>query len=120
MPLGILEDHKLEHVPGTSPLNELGRVDIEVTSTVDPNLLKRDPTGQMILVPQPSDSPNDPYNWPTWKKEMFTVSVAFGCGAVGGRPRIFATLSSHLTLIITSTPNSGRPSSDIGICAPGR
>lgn len=85
MPLGILEDHKLEHVPGTSPLNELGRPDVGGIEGIDPGLLKHDPSGQIVLVPQPSDSPNDPYNWPRWKKEMFTVGIAYGCGCVGGK-----------------------------------
>lgn len=85
MPLGILEDHKLEHVAGTSPLTALGRQDLEVTSGVDPGFLKHDPTGTIVLVPQPSDSPNDPYNWPRRKKELFTVAIAYGCGCVGGR-----------------------------------
>lgn len=84
MPLGILEDRHLEHVPGTSPLNEVGREDVDFTG-VDSRMLKHDKTGQIVLVPQPSDSPNDPYNWPRWKKEMFTVAIAYGCGAVGGR-----------------------------------
>jgi len=84
MPLGILEDHKLEHVPGTAPLNELGREDLEIEQGIDRNLLKHDPTGQIVLVPQPSDSPNDPYNWSRWKKELFTVVIAYGCGCVGG------------------------------------
>lgn len=83
MALGILEDHKLEHVPGTAPLSELGR-EVYVDSGVDSSILKHDPTGQIVLVPQPSDSPNDPYNWPRWKKEMFTVTYGFSCGAVGG------------------------------------
>ncbi|KAI4954884.1 hypothetical protein J4E86_006194 [Alternaria arbusti] len=83
MPLGILQDYKLEHVPGTAPLSELGRIDLEITNDVDRGLLKHDPSGQIVLVPQPSDSPNDPYNWPRWKKEMFTVVIAYGCGAVG-------------------------------------
>ncbi|KAL1970200.1 hypothetical protein VTN77DRAFT_5360 [Rasamsonia byssochlamydoides] len=86
MPLGILEDTKLEHVPGTAPLNELGQEDLNVNvnaSGVDRGLLKHDPTGRFVLVPQPSDSPNDPYNWPRWKKEMFTVAFAWGCGCVG-------------------------------------
>ncbi|KAK3986073.1 major facilitator superfamily domain-containing protein [Cladorrhinum sp. PSN332] len=82
MPLGIIEDTKLEHIPGTSPLNELGREDVEVVGN-DSTSLKRDKSGQIILVPQPSDSPNDPLNWPRWKKEMFTVAFAYGCGAVG-------------------------------------
>ena len=84
MPLGILEDHKLEHVPGTAPLNELGRNDLEINPGIDRNLLKHDSTGQIVLVPQPSDSPNDPYNWSSWKKELFTVVIAYGCGCVGG------------------------------------
>lgn len=86
MPLGILPDRHLEHVPGTSPLSVLGRADLEVTTTtgVDKGALKHDTTGTVVLVPQPSDSPNDPYNWPRWKKEMFTVAIAWGCGCVGG------------------------------------
>ncbi|KAH5584975.1 hypothetical protein HBI24_090490 [Parastagonospora nodorum] len=84
MPLGILDDNKLEHVPGTAPLSELGRTDLEVAASgVDRGLLKHDKTGEIVLVPQPSDSPNDPYNWPRWKKEMFTVVIAYGCGCVG-------------------------------------
>jgi hypothetical protein len=84
MGLGVLEDHKLEHVPCTAPLNELGR-EIYDTSGVDSTILKHDPTGQIVLVPQPSDSPNDPYNWPRWKKERFTIAFAVSCGAVGGK-----------------------------------
>ena len=84
MGLGVLEDHKLEHVPGTAPLNELGR-EVYNASGVDSSILKHDPTGQFVLVPQPSDSPNDPYNWPRWKKERFMITYAFACGAVGGK-----------------------------------
>jgi len=83
MPLGIQDDTKLEHVPGTAPLSEIGRVDLEVATGVDRSLLKHDATGTIVLVPQPSDSPNDPYNWPRWKKEMFTLVIAYGCGCVG-------------------------------------
>lgn len=88
MPLGVLEDRHLEHVPGTSPLNELGRIDagLEDAAGVDSRFLKHDPTGQVVLVPQPSDSPNDPYNWPRWRKVMYTVAIGYGCGCVGGEP----------------------------------
>ncbi|KAL2820094.1 major facilitator superfamily domain-containing protein [Aspergillus granulosus] len=81
MPLGILEDTKLENVPGTAPLNELG-TDSTYTG-IDPALLKHDKTGEIVLVPQPSDSPNDPYNWPRLKKELFTVAFGWGCGCTG-------------------------------------
>lgn len=83
MGLGIIEDRTLKHVPGTSPLNDAG-LDVEETSTgADKRSLKRDARG-FVLVPQPSDSPNDPYNWPRWKKEMFMLTILYGCGCVGG------------------------------------
>ncbi|KAI9714508.1 MAG: hypothetical protein M1820_000469 [Bogoriella megaspora] len=70
MGLGILEDNKLEHVPGTATLEEeklqLDESQIEATG------LKCDRTGKhpIILVPQPSDDPNDPLNWPLWKRDL--------------------------------------------------
>lgn len=84
MGLGILEDSRLESVPGTSLLNDSG-VDVEdIVGDVDPVHLKHDPTGNIVLVPQPSDSPNDPYNWPKWKKNAFMAVVLYGTGCVGG------------------------------------
>lgn len=73
MGLGILEDSKLERVPGTSPLNDSGS-DVEDLG-LDKVHLKHDQTGKVVLIPQPSDSPNDPYNWPKWKKEMFMLTI---------------------------------------------
>ncbi|KAL4960062.1 major facilitator superfamily domain-containing protein [Aspergillus stella-maris] len=81
MPLGILEDRKVENVPGTAPLNELGH-NTSYTG-IDPAFLKHNKSGEIVLVPQPSDSPNDPYNWPRWKKELFTVTFGWGCGCTG-------------------------------------
>lgn len=83
MGLGIIEDKKLEHVPGTSPLNDSG-LDLEETTSADKTSLKHDASGRIVLVPQPSDSPNDPYNWPRWRKELFMLSILYGCGCVGG------------------------------------
>ncbi|EXL90770.1 hypothetical protein FOIG_15978 [Fusarium odoratissimum NRRL 54006] len=84
MGLGVLADHLLSNVPGTSFLNEKG-VSSNLEDSTDKNhaSLKHDPTGKIVLVPQPSDDPNDPLNWPRWKKEMFTVSIIIGCGCVG-------------------------------------
>lgn len=31
--------------------------------------LKYDSSGRYVLVPQPSDDPNDPLNWPRWKRD---------------------------------------------------
>lgn len=73
MGLGILDDSRLERVPGTSPLNNSG-LDEEGLEA-DTAHLKHDETGKIVLVPQPSDSPQDPYNWPKWKKEMFMLAI---------------------------------------------
>lgn len=32
----------------------------------------------IVLSPQPSNDPNDPLNWPRWKKEMIIAVLAFG------------------------------------------
>ena len=37
----------------------------------------------VVLVPQPSDSPNDPLNWPTWKKDLILFIVGMNAGIVG-------------------------------------
>ncbi|KAK6354235.1 hypothetical protein TWF730_008647 [Orbilia blumenaviensis] len=74
MGLGILEDRHLAHVPGTAILEDDIRGD---NITVDPNL-KYDTSGPrpIVLVPQPSDDPNDP-NWPLWRRDliMFILSL---------------------------------------------
>ncbi|KAF5584212.1 transporter HOL1 [Fusarium subglutinans] len=84
MGLGVLPDRHLSDVPGTSFLNEKGvSSSLEASTEKNHASLKHDPTGKIVLVPQPSDDPNDPLNWPRWKKEMFTVSIIVGCGCVG-------------------------------------
>jgi hypothetical protein len=36
-----------------------------------------------VLVPQPSDSPNDPLNWPLWKKDFILFIVGMSAAVVG-------------------------------------
>ncbi|KAH7075639.1 major facilitator superfamily domain-containing protein [Paraphoma chrysanthemicola] len=73
--LGILEDHKLPHVPATVILSEEQHVTNEATVG-----LKRG-TGKdadIILIPQPSEDPNDPLNWSKTKKWVIMAIVSFG------------------------------------------
>lgn len=66
MGLGILEAGE-KRVPGTALMEEE-----DLTNTVlDPNL-KYDLTGPIpiVLIPQPSDSPDDPLNWPLWQRDF--------------------------------------------------
>jgi hypothetical protein len=63
MGLGILSDHALEHVPGTAQVFEGERrseVERIAGSRIGRTGLKYDKTGKILLVPQPSDDPNDP------------------------------------------------------------
>jgi hypothetical protein len=58
MALGVLEDNTLKHVPGTVyVLDDASRTAVEAERDTHS---KRDKTGRIILVPQPSDSPDDP------------------------------------------------------------
>jgi hypothetical protein len=74
MPFGILESNsKLEHVPGTALLEE---TDLNITSH---SHLKKG-TGDdahVVLIPQPSNDPNDPLNWPLWQRDLLLTLYCF-------------------------------------------
>lgn len=72
MGIGVLEPRQAV-VPGTIQLFD-NEVHVENTAH-----LKHAPDGKTILAPQPSDSPNDPLNWPTWRKDaMFAILLMGG------------------------------------------
>ncbi|KAH7132440.1 MFS transporter-like protein [Dendryphion nanum] len=76
MGLGILEDHKLEHVPGTALVLEDEQRRQEEQAVARNANLKYDKTGKILLVPQPSDDPNDPLNWPIWKRDLIVLILS--------------------------------------------
>ncbi|KAA8618447.1 AraJ Arabinose efflux permease [Pyrenophora tritici-repentis] len=78
--LGILEDKHLAHVPATVVLSEEQNPLTVPDGTVPPERLKRG-TGkdaEIILIPQPSEDPNDPLNWSYTQKLVITAIVAYG------------------------------------------
>ncbi|GAA5988383.1 hypothetical protein JCM11641_005457 [Rhodosporidiobolus odoratus] len=89
MGLGILEDKHLQHVPGTSVFTKDPNAAAEgIYEGVDLDTLKhgKGKHAHIVLVPQPSDDPNDPYNWPAWKKHATFLVLVYGttlCGALG-------------------------------------
>lgn len=84
MGLGILEDKYLEHVPGTTLFSDdPNAAAITAYEGFDLSKLKHG-TGrnkEIILVPQPSDDPNDPLNWPQWKKHAVSLPT-FSCAVL--------------------------------------
>ncbi|KAI3395990.1 hypothetical protein diail_560 [Diaporthe ilicicola] len=84
MPFGILECRKMELVPGTAFMSDQDDLPPEY-SNIPRELLKhgKGRYKDVILVPQPSDSPNDPLNWPQWKKELILLIVGLSAAVVG-------------------------------------
>lgn len=71
--LGILEGHKLPHVPGTVLLEETAKR-AEAPSTSRLMRHGKSSNANIVLVPQPSTDPNDPLNW-TYREKMTVLSV---------------------------------------------
>ncbi|KAG9780213.1 MFS general substrate transporter, partial [Aureobasidium melanogenum] len=118
--LGILNDKETEEVPGTVLLlsakrNEPLGVEIQPAPKADSSMppqpltprrtslsqsstprrlsvssTKRTKDGQLILEPQPSDSANDPLNWPAWRRDAALLSLGFYCMLGGGMTPILA------------------------------
>ena len=74
----------MEVVPGTAFMNDQEDLPSEYSS-VPRNALKhgKGRFSHVILVPQPSDSPNDPLNWPQWQKELILLIVGLSAAVVG-------------------------------------
>ncbi|GAA6011267.1 hypothetical protein JCM10207_008282 [Rhodosporidiobolus poonsookiae] len=86
MAFGILECPHFPdgNVPGTALLDDLNAAKNYNEEEVS-NLKKG--TGRyshVVLVPQPSDDPNDPLNYPRWRKEANFWTLSFMAGLVGG------------------------------------
>ncbi|KAF4978080.1 hypothetical protein FZEAL_5470 [Fusarium zealandicum] len=76
MPLGILEAKGVDHVPGTTRYYDDPS---QQDAGEHRSNLKCDNSGKqpIILIPQPSDDPNDPLNWPLWQRDLITFVLCF-------------------------------------------
>jgi len=75
MGLGVLEDNKIPHVPGTVLLNDKAAHAEELVVDLKHGTGKN---SHIVLNPQPSEDPNDPLNWPAWKKEVIIAILCLG------------------------------------------
>jgi MFS family permease len=78
----------------------------EVTGTVvmmstaddktEEDLLKRTKDG-IILHPQPHDDPNDPLNWPVWRRDLALGVIGFQSFIIGGMSSLLASAFTVLS-----------------------
>jgi MFS family permease len=57
----------------------------------------RGKNSKVELIPQPSDDPNDPLNWPRWRKDLNVVSLLMMVGLIGGMKTAFVTTNGAMT-----------------------
>ncbi|KAK7204245.1 major facilitator superfamily domain-containing protein [Myxozyma melibiosi] len=79
MTFGILEDSKLAHVPGTAQIEDMLGDGLNITDAAAANLKHaKGKNSHIILIPQPSDDPNDPLNWSTLRRDILFLIHSFG------------------------------------------
>lgn len=89
MAWGILDDHKTPRPPGTVLLDDVRQAAMIDMSGPEFSHLKKDK--HIVLQPQPSDSVNDPLNWPN-KRKMAIIFTLISTGvAVGGMMSMLGT-----------------------------
>lgn len=75
MGLGVLEATKLSHVPGTVLLNDKAAHAEDIAVGLKHG---KGRNSHIVLSPQPAEDPNDPLNWPAWKKELIIAILCLG------------------------------------------
>ncbi|KAK0619687.1 major facilitator superfamily domain-containing protein [Immersiella caudata] len=83
---GVLNPKNTTEVPGTILLLH-GQGTASPPSNTN---LKTTADGTIILSPQPSSSPNDPFNWPQWRRDAALFSLGLYCSVGGGMPPLLA------------------------------
>jgi hypothetical protein len=94
MTWGILEDQKTPSPPGTVLLDDVKQAAMINASGGEFVHLKKDK--HIILQPQPSDSVNDPLNWPSNRKMGVIFTLICTGVAVGGMMGMLGTAGRQL------------------------
>ena len=74
MVFGILASSRLEHVPGTSLLEDDTIGGPHVSAALQRGSGKHQHT---VLVPQPSNDRNDPLRWPLWQRDLMLLMYLY-------------------------------------------
>ncbi|MCJ1464337.1 hypothetical protein MMC07_002950 [Pseudocyphellaria aurata] len=100
MGLGVLESSQSRRVPGTAFVLDDATRHVETDSR-----LKYDNSGPIpiILVPQPSDDPNDPLNWSIWKRDLIVVILSLVSVIASTLSPLLAANTVTLSLLLHRT-----------------
>ncbi|KAL2399165.1 hypothetical protein ABEF95_000664 [Exophiala dermatitidis] len=119
--LGILNDTKLPHVPGTVILEEDAAHSEATTGGLKHGTGRN---ANIVLVPQPSNDPNDPLNWPMSKKLTALGiscwgSILYGAVVSAMLNSAFAEMSVEInTTIADLVLTSGYQTLVVGVTGP--
>ncbi|GJC78221.1 putative MFS-type transporter [Colletotrichum liriopes] len=80
------------------PTSSTKRLSFSTTSTQRKIKYGTGKHAQTELSPQPTDDPDDPLNWPQWKKELNFVALMMTVGLVGGMKTAYMSVNSVLTV----------------------
>ncbi|CAK7235857.1 hypothetical protein SCUCBS95973_009409 [Sporothrix curviconia] len=110
MGLGVLEPKdRTKEVPGTVQLEGEDEATLQATANL------KHGTGRhkdVVLAPQPSNSPNDPLNWPHSKKLYVSYLLSFGAALASGISQFLNPAATSMALSIgTSVTNMTRSAS---------
>ncbi|CAK7210079.1 hypothetical protein SBRCBS47491_000649 [Sporothrix bragantina] len=120
MPFGILEEKSgLSHVPGTVLLEQEESGDRGIHYLE--HLKKVHRKGEtIILVPQPTNDPNDPLNWSPWTRDLIFFVYAY-CAilCIGGIGPILSSLALDLIVEFNITFTDVSLLTGYSLCATG-
>lgn len=78
-----------------NPHNNLEKLRTSTTEDGDTSHLKKTKDG-IILNPQPHDNPNDPLNWPIWRRDLALFILGLLCFIGGGQSSMLSAGMSSL------------------------
>lgn len=88
---GVRNDPELDDdVPGTVLLLANRNQPLGDTESTRSTGRKRTKDGKIILNPQPMENPNDPLNWPAWRRDAALVTLGWHCLIGGGQTPVLA------------------------------
>ncbi|KAK2038694.1 major facilitator superfamily transporter [Colletotrichum somersetense] len=84
--------------PTSSTTSSTKRLSFSTTSTQRKIKYGTGKHSQTELSPQPTDDPDDPLNWPQWKKELNFVALMMTVGLIGGMKTAYMSVNSVLAM----------------------